>query len=377
MNKDVYEKTRYQNIKRHKKNKNYVIVISKPKKTSISRINNEKIYDIEQAIKIRNNIISKATRVDIQASKEDFKTLWDKYIYDCQNIQKLAFSTVRKKIKLYNKYLSEFNSRKVSSITKVDIIEFIKSLGTTDKQKNEILRCISTFLNWCVEHDYIANSPSKKIKSIKVNKSEMKYWLPEEFTKFINYLDKVNTNGAKTVKLLTIITFSLGDRIGETRALTWDCFDKEKYLVSIKHSINYDYKSNNFFSSTKNSQSQRDIDISPILFKYLEEYKEYLINTYGELNDMIFFNYKTNKPYTDTYLRKEFKKYAKECGVPVIRMYDLRHTFVATMMSEGWELYHISQRIGHKNYSTTVDKYGHLSNKVRKEIAQTTDKYMV
>ncbi len=377
MNKDVYEKTRYQNIKRHKKNKNYVIVLSKPKKTSISRINNEKIYDIEQAIKIRNKIISKATTIDIQASREDFKCLWDKYIYDCQNIQKLAFSTVRKKVKLYNKYLSEFNNRKVSSLTKIDIIEFIKSLGTTDKQKNEILRCISTFLNWCVDHDYIASSPSKNIKGIKVNKSEMKYWLPEEFTKFINYLDKIDSNGAKTIKLLTIITFALGDRIGETRALTWDCFDKDKCIVSIKHSINYDYKSSNFFSSTKNLQSQRDIDISPILFDYLEEYKEHLINTYGEISDMIFFNYKTNKPYTDTYLRKEFKKYAKGCGVPVIRMYDLRHTFVATMMSEGWELYHISQRIGHKNYSTTVDKYGHLSNKVRKEIAQTTDKYMV
>ena len=148
MNKDVYEKTRYQNIKRHKKNKNYVIVISKPKKTSISRINNKKIYDIEQAIKIRNNIISKATRVDIQASKEDFKTLWDKYIYDCQNIQKLAYSTVRKKIKLYNKYLREFNNKKISSIitdagkgiivaiNKWDLIENKKSNTINQFEKN-------------------------------------------------------------------------------------------------------------------------------------------------------------------------------------------------------------------------------------------------
>lgn len=57
-------------------------------------------------------------------------------------------------------------------------------------------------------------------------------------------------------------------------------------------------------------------------------------------------------------------------------MYDLRHTFVATMMAEGKELYHISQRIGHSSYNTTVDKYGHLSNEARKEIAKTTDKYI-
>ena len=57
-------------------------------------------------------------------------------------------------------------------------------------------------------------------------------------------------------------------------------------------------------------------------------------------------------------------------------MYDLRHTYVALMMADGWELYHISKRLGHSNYSTTVNKYGHLENKVRKEIAKTTDKYI-
>ena len=63
-------------------------------------------------------------------------------------------------------------------------------------------------------------------------------------------------------------------------------------------------------------------------------------------------------------------------GVSKIRLYDLRHTYVATMMSEGKELYLFSPRIGHANYSTTVNKYGHLSNKARKEVALATDKYL-
>ena len=44
-------------------------------------------------------------------------------------------------------------------------------------------------------------------------------------------------------------------------------------------------------------------------------------------------------------------------------------------MTEGKELYQISERLGHSNYNTTVNKYGHLSNQIRKEIAQSTDKY--
>lgn len=55
-------------------------------------------------------------------------------------------------------------------------------------------------------------------------------------------------------------------------------------------------------------------------------------------------------------------------------MYDLRHTYIAAMMMEGKELYHITRRLGHINYGTTVNKYGHLSQQVRKKIAEITDK---
>ncbi len=46
------------------------------------------------------------------------------------------------------------------------------------------------------------------------------------------------------------------------------------------------------------------------------------------------------------------------------------------MMSESKEAYFFSKRMGHKKISTTIDVYGHLSYKVRKEIVQATDKYI-
>ncbi len=90
----------------------------------------------------------------------------------------------------------------------------------------------------------------------------------------------------------------------------------------------------------------------------------------------ILFNYQTKKPYSDATLRKDFNLYCKKAEVTKIRMYDLQHTYLATMMMEGSELYHISERIGHSDYSTTVNKYGHLSSQVRKEVAKITGKYI-
>jgi len=384
MNLKVYEKTRYQNIYRHRKNKNYVVMMSKPVKSSIAIIDGEKIFKIDDAIKIRDNPKIKIQKGLEVTNKEDFDSLWEKYIYSCKYIMKLAYTTILEKEKMYNKYAKNAFSKKVSKISKEDVTLFIENMNTTYKQKNAMLKELKAFFNWCIKEEYLITSPAKNISKYKVEKTEMKYWTPNEITKFIYTLNqdidnKVNIYTAYRTKIFTLLEFSLGDRVGETRALTFDSIDNKLGVIKIKHSINYDRKSDDFLSHTKNYHSQREVDISYKIIQEVENYKQFLIeNTEYEIKDsnLIFFNYVTKKPYSDVALRKSFYYYCDKAQVTKIRMYDLRHTYVATMMGEGKELYHISSRIGHNNYSTTVNKYGHLSIKKRKEIAELTDKYI-
>lgn len=110
----------------------------------------------------------------------------------------------------------------------------------------------------------------------------------------------------------------------------------------------------------------------------IKEYKTFLIkelNIEVDDNTMLFYNHSINRPYSDTNIRKRFNYYCDKAKVKRIRLYDLRHTFVAVMMSENWELYHISRTLGHSNFNTTVNKYGYITKKIRKELALTTDKF--
>lgn len=91
------KKTRYQNIYRHKKNKNYVIMMSKPVKTSIATIDGKKIMKIEDALKIRDNPKIKVQKGLEVTYKEDFYNLWEKYINDYKNIQRQSYNTIKKK----------------------------------------------------------------------------------------------------------------------------------------------------------------------------------------------------------------------------------------------------------------------------------------
>ena len=97
----------------------------------------------------------------------------------------------------------------------------------------------------------------------------MKYWTPNHLRQVLdiikNDIAACDINIAKKaylVKTFIFIEFSLGDRVGETRALTFGSFDHDLGIVKIKHSINYDRKNDNFLSSTKNYQSQREIEVT-------------------------------------------------------------------------------------------------------------------
>ncbi len=387
MDKKLYEKTRYQNIYRHKKNKNYVIMISNPK-TSISLIDGNRIFDIDVAVKLRDKYKdkSKVVKKSQVAHTELFDTIWNKYIENCKTVENQAYNTIHKKEIVYNgRIKNALGYKKLNKLTKNNIANYIDRLDTTDKYKNKILKTLRAFFNWCVKEEYLLYSPTTGIKKKKEEKEVMKYWLPEHIKLFFDVVNKdINSSNpnisfdAYLMKIFVLLMFNLGDRVGETRAICYSNISKQYNTIEIKHSINYDTKDENFLSSTKTYSSQRTLDVSPRLIEEIEKYKSFLSKTMNlRINDdvPILFNYLTNKPYSDSFLRRKFNYYIEKANVPKIRMYDLRHTYVTTMMSEGWELYHISQRLGHKSYSTTVDKYGHISDNTRKEMAKTTDKY--
>lgn len=388
MNLKIYEKTRWENILRHKKNKNYIVRLNVDGvRTSVSvDSKGNKIFDIETAKQIRDNQVIIQNKRITTKHKEDLDTLWAKYMEACEIIKKQAYNTLLRKTKSYNKYLKGKITIPLSKTTKEFWSKYIDTLTCTDKQKNELIKSLKAFMNWCIEENLLLFNSITKIKRYKVTKAEMKYWTPNEIKDFLLNINKLIEESedvifkkqALMVKTIVVIGFTQGDRIGETRALTFDCFDRERKNLKIYHSINYNRKEDPL-ASTKNYQSQRDLLITAKLLEQIDLYKEFLkdyMNFDVKDSDFLFFNYATDKPYTDATLRKQFKRFCNLCKVKEIRLYDLRHTFVALMMYEGKELYQIQQHLGHSNFSTTANEYGHLATEIKKGIAKSADKYL-
>ena len=385
MDKLRYRKTRYENVYQNIKNKNYIVTISNPK-TTISEIDGKKIYDIDVAKKIRENDKLKQLKANKIAHIDLFSELWSKYMYDCEFIRKLAYKTLKKKKEFYKNYFNiYFKDKRVSKIKKNDYITFLESLDTSLKEKNEILKILNAFLNWCVIEEYILVNYAKLIKYYRVEKNKIEYWLPEHINKFMKTLEYYIKNGnkneirnAKLIKIMTIIGLSLGDRIGETRALKYNNINYIYKQIEIKHSINYDPNSGNPIKETKTLQSDSILPITDKFINEINNYRKYLENELGVYttdDSFILLNPVTNKPYSDSLLRKNFYYFIEKANIPKIKMYNLRHTYATNMLNEGKSIYEVSKALRHTNIMTTTKNYADIIDSRRREMANSTDKY--
>lgn len=383
MDKKIYERTRYQNIYRHKKNKNYIIMVSKPVKTSISRIDNKKIISIEDAIRIRDNYFKKAGKGDSKRFTNNLDDLWNKYIFDCEYVDKLAYNTLLSKKKIYNKYLKNKVKVNIHKTTKTFWIDFINEIKTTSKQKNTILKQLKALFNWAISNEYINYNAVDKIRFFETNKEEIEVWEEQDLIKFIEYLNnelpKLNSHQKNIIfiiKIFTYIGFCYGLRPGEIRALTFNSFNTKNLTLSIKHSINYD-KKGEFLARTKTKKSNRDIIINSQIIDMIKDYRIFLENELKlNINDdnIIIFNYSTMRPYCSETIRSYFYNYSIKANVKKIKIYNLRHSYATNMLLYDVPIKYVSDNMGHTSIKITGDVYSHILDKKRKEIAEITDK---
>ena len=69
------------------------------------------------------------------------------------------------------------------------------------------------------------------------------------------------------------------------------------------------------------------------------------------------------------HLQRIFKNDITKANVKEIRIHDLRHSYVAMLISKNVDIFTIKELVGHSKISMTIDTYGHLYPDKRKEIS--------
>ncbi|WOC76573.1 tyrosine-type recombinase/integrase [Intestinibacillus sp. NTUH-41-i26] len=91
--------------------------------------------------------------------------------------------------------------------------------------------------------------------------------------------------------------------------------------------------------------------------------------------DLVFTN-EFGKHLAHITVYKKFKVLAADLGFPACRFHDLRHTYAVVSLENGDDIKTVQENLGHATAAFTLDVYGHVTDRMRKESSDRMEKFI-
>ncbi len=305
---------------------------------------------------VKNNPIKKK-----DATKQDLLVgdLIREYLSTLFNQNKT--SSIYAKQKIYKTFvLPYFENTKIKDLTKESLYRWQDSLWQTKNARNgnfysykylsNVRAHFRTFLGWCESRYGFKNNFIEVEKpKHRVQKTKMQIWTREDFDKFISVVDDPMYHAFFT------LLFYTGRRKGEVFALTPNDI-KPTSIVFDKSLTRKTFNGEPYEITSTKADKVQEI---PVCTKVQNELKSF------EGGSPFLFG--GEKPLSDNTTRRIFRTYCEKAGVPIIRIHDLRHSFVSMLIHLGANLMVVADLIG-DTVEQVTKTYGHLYESDKREI---------
>lgn len=168
-----------------------------------------------------------------------------------------------------------------------------------------------------------------------------------------------------------VLCLYTGLRIGELLALTWNDIDFEKSILSVTktcHDGNENGKHIRIIDTPKTENSRRQIPLSKTLIKMLKDMKK--------KSKCEFVIADGEKPVYIRSYQRTFELLLKKIGLPHKGFHSLRHTFATRALECGMDVKSLSEILGHKNATITLNRYAHSLWEHKSEMMNKLDKLL-
>lgn len=147
-----------------------------------------------------------------------------------------------------------------------------------------------------------------------------------------------------------------GLRIGELLGLEWQDVDMEKGILHIGKTV---YREKNaegewqlFVDRPKTAASERMVPLPGYLAEDLRIYRR------GARSEFVIENKKAERMSIRSY-QYLFERLTEKAGVRKLNFHALRHTFATRALECGMDIKTLSELMGHKNATITLNRYAH------------------
>lgn len=239
-------------------------------------------------------------------------------------------------------------------------------------------------LSWALEQNLIARHPyvgTALPKKLKAEKAEMKVFAPDEMHRFLAGIDQQRISYGRYTALFYILLYC-GLRPSEALALKWQDIDMTTRQLAVRRAL-MQVSSGAWTERpfTKTAAGMRTLTIPGAAFDVLREHRVTQLREQmaegpaWEQNDYVFTTH-TGTHLAPHNVSRVWKKLCTLTGVPVIRLYDARHTATTLELAAGVDVKTVSKRRGHASAAFTLDTYGHVINAMDSAAADAVDSHM-
>lgn len=400
MNLKIYEKTKYNNIYKHRKNRTYAIDLSLGYDQYGKRVRTTKtgIPTEKEAKRILGNEELKKKNKDHIIFNYKFDSFLDEYYEWCILSKTVKEESLKKKkCRFDNHIIPFFKNKELDKIDENFILKWHKYLDNKPSlnptSKNTMHKQLSAYFNWLLIHKRIISvNPCLAVKNFKIPKKIIEYRTLEEMDKLWKCIleDEEKT---KEIKLrmycITKLLFFGGFRIGELLGFKIKDFDFDiinKDIVDVDEiklnlSRTLYYSSNGYIlSDGKTDNSLGTVYIGKNVFQPVFDYIKYMnkIGYIFEKNDYIFTNPNSNKKiavFSPTTISKQLNYFVNKADLPHTKPKDMRSSHGTFLLSEGYSIEEVQNRLRHTRKETTERYYATFYEENRKQLAKDIDKY--
>ena len=181
------------------------------------------------------------------------------------------------------------------------------------------------------------------------------------------HIEQAVLNGKKDKLYGIILCLYSGLRIGELMALQWSDIDLAKGMLTVSKSC-HDGKGGIIIDEPKTVTSRRVIPLPKQLLSILKLWKK--------RSNSHFVVSSNGKPVSVRSYQRSFELLLKKLKIPHKGFHSLRHTFATRAIECGMDVKTLSEILGHKNPTVTLNRYAHSLMEHKKEMMDRLGKLL-
>ena len=240
--------------------------------------------------------------------------------------------------------------------------------GLSANSVNSIITVIQNTLKTAYSLGIVGEYVGDKIKRPRASEKKVECFSMSEQKKIEQYI----LNEENTRFFGVLLCLYTGLRIGELLALEWSDIDMSKGELRVNKTCHYGKDENDVFGRItdipKTQSSIRTIPIPKQLMPRLREVKKKSRSTHIVSNGSNLISIRS--------YQRSFSALLKKLNIPHRGFHSLRHTFATRALECGIDVKTLSEILGHKNPTVTLNRYAHSLMEHKKEMMNKLGKLL-